>query len=126
MIIELDFESELPIYLQVKNEIIEGIARGNLKPGESLPAIRSLAADIGVNMHTIRKSYQLLKQKGFVSISRKNGVVIHSDLPQVNVDYTAELKEDIKPLLAEAVCRGMDQETWNQLCNEILSDLRRR
>lgn len=124
LIIELDFDSEIPIYLQVKNEIIEGIATEKLKPGTTLPSIRSLAADIGVNMHTIRKSYQLLKQDGFVSISRKDGVVVKSKLPKVDEEFIAKLQEEIRPLIAEAICRGLERAEWKEICSKLFKEIR--
>ncbi len=57
MFIKIDFESEIPIYIQIKDQIIEGIASGYLDEGESLPSVRQFAKDIGVNMHTVKKAY---------------------------------------------------------------------
>ena len=62
MYIQLDFESEIPIYEQLKDEIIMGIAKKQLLPGERLPSVRALASDIGINLHTVNKAYQQLKQ----------------------------------------------------------------
>lgn len=64
MIIRIEPESEIPIYIQLTNQIIEGIAKGELKPGESLPSVRTFAADLGVNMHTVNKSYHELEKRG--------------------------------------------------------------
>src|SRR5690625_6547452 len=75
MLIQLDFESEVPIYEQLKNEIIIGIAKKQLLPGERLPSVRTLASDIGINLHTVNKAYQQLKQEGYLLIHRQRGVV---------------------------------------------------
>ncbi|ECV7489956.1 GntR family transcriptional regulator, partial [Salmonella enterica subsp. enterica serovar Muenchen] len=56
MIIQLDLQSDVPIYTQLVHQIIEGIASGRLQPGEPLPSVRSLASDIGVNLHTVNKA----------------------------------------------------------------------
>src|SRR5699024_5946312 len=79
MLITLDLESEVPIYLQLRNKIIEGIASQSFQPGDTLPSVRQMASDLRVNMHTVNKSYQLLKQDGFLLIHRQKGVVIHPD-----------------------------------------------
>ncbi len=79
MFIELDLQSETPIYTQLVQQIIEGIARKQLLPGEPLPSVRSMAADLGINLHTVNKAYNILKQDGFVQINRKQGVIIHPD-----------------------------------------------
>ncbi len=64
MIISLDYRSDIPIYLQIRNEIVKGIGTGGLKFGEQLPTVRSLAADTGVNAMTVNKAYALLKSQG--------------------------------------------------------------
>lgn len=64
MIIRIEPDSDIPIYIQLTNQIIEGIAKGDLKPGEFLPSVRAFAADLGVNMHTVNKSYHELEKKG--------------------------------------------------------------
>ena len=56
MIISLDYRSDIPIYLQIRNEIVKGIGTGGLKFGEQLPTVRSLAADTGVNAMTVNKA----------------------------------------------------------------------
>ena len=81
MYIELDFESETPIYEQLKNQIIIGIAKKQFQPGERLPSVRALASDIGINLHTVNKAYQQLKQDGFLLIHRQRGVVINPEGP---------------------------------------------
>ena len=61
MVIELDFASDTPIYVQLRNQIVKGIGKGELKAGEKLPTVRQLASDAGVNTMTINKTYQILK-----------------------------------------------------------------
>lgn len=56
MVIEIDFNSEEALYLQLRNQIILGIATSRLREGEALPSIRQLADDIGINMHTVNKA----------------------------------------------------------------------
>ena len=68
MIIEIDYESETPIYLQLRNEIVRGIGSGQFKYGENLPTVRTLANDLQVNTMTVSKAYNLLKQEGYVPI----------------------------------------------------------
>ena len=66
MLLRLDFANDMPIYMQIRNQIVLGIANGELKPGEKLPPIRTLAAETGVNTMTVNKAYQLLKQEGYL------------------------------------------------------------
>lgn len=88
MIIQLDMQSELPIYSQLVYQIIEGIASGELQLGEALPSVRNLAADIGVNLHTVNKAYTLLKQDGYIQVHRQKGVVVNPDgMPDLTDDF---------------------------------------
>lgn len=79
MIVEIDFNSDEAIYIQLRNQIIIGIATERLREGETLPSVRQLADDIGINMHTVNKAYSVLKQEGFVKLDRRRGAVISLD-----------------------------------------------
>ena len=76
MLLRLDFSSQVPIYRQIRDQIVVGIASGELAPGEKLPAIRALAEQSGVNMMTVSKAYSLLKQEGFITTDRRGGTVV--------------------------------------------------
>src|SRR5690625_2404690 len=120
MYIQLDLESEVPIYEQLKNEIILGIAKKELLPGERLPSVRALASDIGINLHTVNKAYQQLKQEGFLLIHRQRGVVVNPDgPPKVDEAYEKKLKTSLLPLIADTVSREMKKEKFLALCETI-------
>ena len=125
MFVQLDFESDIPIYEQLKNEILIGIAKKQLLPGERLPSVRGLASDIGINLHTVNKAYQQLKQEGFLLIHRQRGVVINPDGPPPADDtYKANLQTTLKPLLAETMARGMTKTELNQLIEKLYETLK--
>ena len=65
MLIEIDFNSDEAIYIQLRNQIIMGIATSTIHEGDTLPSVRQLADNIGINMHTVNKAYTVLKQEGF-------------------------------------------------------------
>lgn len=118
--IKLNFKSEKPIYTQLVEQIIAGIAKKELLPGERLPSVRSLAADIGINLHTVNKAYQELKQRGFLLIHRQRGVVIHPDGPTpADETYVSALKEELHPLIAESISRGISEEDFLHVCQQI-------
>lgn len=71
MILKINMQSEVPIYLQLRNEIVKGIGRGEFEPGESLPTVRQMATDLGINTMTVSKAYQLLKTEGFLETDRR-------------------------------------------------------
>ena len=64
MIISLDMSSDTPIYVQLRNQIVKGIGRGELRAGETLPSVRQMARDAGINTMTVNKTYQILKTEG--------------------------------------------------------------
>ncbi|TDL33017.1 GntR family transcriptional regulator [Jeotgalibacillus sp. S-D1] len=124
MYIHIDLEAEEPIYTQLKNQIIAGVARKDLLLGESLPSVRSMASDLGINLHTVNKAYQQLKQEGFILIHRQRGVVINPEgIPQANDEYRKNLQKSLHPLIAEAVCRGVKEEEFNKMVKAIYEEL---
>ena len=83
VMIEIDFQSDEAIYIQLRNQIILGIATATLQEGEALPSVRQLADDIGVNMHTVNKAYSVLRQEGFLRLDRRKGAVIALDSDKI-------------------------------------------
>ena len=112
--IEIDFQSSEAIYLQLRNQIIIGIATKQLQDGESLPSVRQMADCLGVNMHTVNKAYGLLKQDGYLQLDRRKGAVISV---QVSTDKHSEveaLHENMQMLVAEAICKDISKEEFYQ------------
>ena len=76
MILTIDFNSDEALYMQLRNQIIYGIANDEIKEGDSLPSVRQMADDIGINMHTVNKAYSVLKNEGFLKPDRRYGAII--------------------------------------------------
>lgn len=123
MIIELDMNSSTPIYVQLRNQIVMGIGRGELKLGESLPTVRQLAQDIGVNTMTVNKAYQILKTEGYIKIDRRHGAIV-SDNIDMDIVFREKLENELELLLAEADINGMDKNDFLSMCNEIYSKIK--
>lgn len=120
MLLTVDMQSEIPIYIQIKNQIIKGIATGHLSAGDSLPSVRQMADDLGINLHTVNKVYTLLRQEGFLTVHRKSGVVVNEPAGyRANTEYKEKLNEDLKTIFTEAFCRGISNEEVINICNEI-------
>ena len=105
MFVVIDLESEIPIYQQIRDRVIEGIADGALRPGSVLPSTRQLAADFGVNFHTVNKAYDLLRQEGVVRVNRKQGAVVNPESPPSS-DFLTSWEARLRTLLAEAFVHG--------------------
>lgn len=119
MILKIDFDSEIPIYLQIKNQVIEGIAKGQLEDGEELPSVRGLAEDIGVNMHTVNKAYSILKDEGYLKIDRRRGAFIALDLKISQEKFKEEIRYNLSYYMAECYNRGIDKELIKKEIDEI-------
>lgn len=121
MVIRIKDGSEVPIYLQLRNQIVAGISDGRLAPGEHLPTVRALATEIGVNAMTVNKAYQLLKQEGFILIDRRHGARVRE-----RFDGAAELPreslERLGQIAAEARARGMSRQTFLAQCGAAFGE----
>ena len=113
MIISLDMSSDIPIYVQLRNQIVTGIGRGYLKAGESLPSVRQMAQDAGINSMTVNKTYQILKAEGFIEIDRRKGATVS---PVRRADSAFREK-----LSAEASLKGMRKEEFLSICDKIFA-----
>ncbi|MDZ5010271.1 GntR family transcriptional regulator, partial [Clostridium perfringens] len=107
MILRIDFDSEVPIYIQIKNQVIEGIARGEIEIDEELPSVRALAEDIGVNMHTVNKAYTMLKEEGYIKIDRRKGAVVSLSLEQSMERFKEDLNDNLYYYMAQCFNRGI-------------------
>ena len=117
MIIEIDFNSDEAIYVQLCNQIILGIATSQFREGEQLPSVRQLAETIGINMHTVNKAYSILQQEGFVKIDRRRGAVIAIDINRINA--LGEAKNELAVVLARALCKGIGREDIHSLVDQL-------
>ncbi|MEE0227376.1 MAG: GntR family transcriptional regulator [Slackia isoflavoniconvertens] len=90
---ELDENSSIPLWLQLKNRFIYLITSGYYKPDDKLPTVRGLAADIEVNYNTISKVYKSLEADGYIESKRRQGSFVCdvSDKPGVSISATAEI-----------------------------------
>ena len=122
MIIEIDFNSDEALYLQLCNQIIMGIATSQFQEGDSLPSVRQLADTIGINMHTVNKAYTVLKQEGYVKVDRRRGAVIAIDVDRLRT--LAELKRELQVTLAKGLCKNISRQEIHQLVDEIYEDYR--
>ncbi len=120
MMIEIDFNSEEALYLQLRNQIILGIATSKFQEGDALPSVRQLADDIGINMHTVNKAYTVLKQEGFVKVDRRKGAVIALDIDRLRT--LEKMKEELRASLVKGICKGISSEEAHRAIDEIYEE----
>ena len=120
MVIEIDFNSDEAIYVQLMNQIIMGIATSRLQEGDALPSVRQLADTIGINMHTVNKAYSLLRQEGFVTIDRRRGAIIALDVDKMKA--LEEMKQNLMVALARGCCKNITRAEVHNLIDEIFDE----
>ena len=120
MIIEIDFNSDEALYMQLRNQIIMGIATAQYREGDSLPSVRQLADIVGINMHTVNKAYTVLKQEGYVKVDRRRGAVIAIDVDRMRT--LEELKRELQVILAKSSCKSISREEIHELIDEIYEE----
>lgn len=120
MRIKIDFNSDEAIYIQLRNQIIIGIATENIREGDTLPSVRQLADNIGINMHTVNKAYTVLKQEGFVKLDRRKGAVIALDVDKFRA--MEEMTAELKVVLAKAACNHVSCQEVHKLVDHIYQE----
>lgn len=124
MIIRLDINSEEALYIQLMNQIKYGVANGYLEPEEKLPSVRGLAGELGINMHTVSKAYNLLKDEGILVVNRSKGVLVSKDvLKRSNSGYLITLKKKINELVFESEVNGIDKNEVISMIEQVYKDL---
>jgi Predicted transcriptional regulators len=122
MLISIDFNSDEAFYVQLRNQIIMGIATSEIRDGESLPSVRELADSVGINMHTVNKAYAILRQEGYLKLDRRRGAVVSVDIDrQRAVD---ELRASLRDAVARAVCRNVSGQEIQSILNEVVEEFR--
>ena len=118
MIISIRESSEIPIFQQIHNQIVQGISDGRLQPGEQLPTVRALADEMGINAMTVSKAYQLLKQEGYILADRRSGARVREDFSQVR-GLSHLNRELLQQIASEAKLGGMSREDFLELCDRL-------
>ncbi len=121
MVIRIDELSDVPIYLQIRNQIVMGISSGELGAGEQLPTVRALALEMGINTMTVSKAYQLLKTEGYVMTDRKNGARVRMEI-KMQAGIPEGNKTELRRIVSEARISGVPKQELMDLVNEYYGD----
>ncbi len=122
MLLSIAFDSDTPIYTQIYEQLIIGMASGQLQPGEPLPSVRALAAEIGVNLHTVNKAYAMLRDEGYILMDRRRGAVVAKPPAE---DLTDALADRLRPIAAQALVKGMSEQAFLDLCKALFEEFKR-
>ncbi|WP_262315436.1 GntR family transcriptional regulator [Lacticaseibacillus parakribbianus] len=119
MELTVDFDSNIPIYTQIRNAVIGGIAAGQLAPGDPLPSIRALSAALGINLHTVNKAYRQLEDEGFVAMRRGLGAVVADTLPAADDQFRRAALPQLTALIQEARVRRVTRGQLAALIDDL-------
>lgn len=122
MVICIDEISDIPIYKQIRNQIVLGISDGRLKPGEQLPTVRALAEEMGINSMTVNKAYSLLKQEGYIFTDRRNGARVMTEFQQEK-NLSQSSLDALQQIISEATISGMSKEDFFQICEKFFQEV---
>lgn len=118
--VQIDFNSDEAIYMQLRNQIILGVATSRIQEGDLLPSVRQLADDIGINMHTVNKAYSVLRQEGIVKVDRRHGAMIAIDIDKLKA--MEEMKHDLLIVLAKGCLKNISRDEVHELIDEIYDE----
>lgn len=124
MLIEIDFNSDEAIYIQVRNQIILGIATDQIRVGDTLPSVRQMAEIVGINMHTVNKAYAVLKEEGLLTLDRRRGAMVVIDCNKAKA--LAEMKEALRIILARGCCKNITCTEVHELIDEIFIEYKQK
>lgn len=119
MYLVVDHASSIPIYQQIRAEVVAAIARGELQPGDRLPSVRMLASDLGVNLHTVNKAYAMLRDEGYLVMRGRSGASVADVSRGVSSEAAARadarVAEALRDLAIECRARGVSRDDFMSL-----------
>ena len=116
--IVIDHNSKTPVYEQIKVQILSLITAGVLTPGDKLPSLRALAADLSLNFNTIKKVFAQLEADGVIVTVQGKGCFVAETAPG-NRAVLARAEGALREALAVARASGLDRETAERLLSEV-------
>ena len=119
MFLEIDFASDQPIYEQIRRGIIKSLSQNDLEFGETLPSVRQLASDIGVNLHTVNKAYKMLEEDGIIVMDRRFGSKIVDETKDISESQKKKVKEELDFIIALAKVKNIEKSDLDRLIENI-------
>lgn len=123
MILEIHPNSNKPIYEQLILEIKKGVVTGQLMPGESMPSVRALASDIGINMHTVNKVYKYLQNENIL-VKEKSGFAVNSNgVPRAMAGQGESFEQKLYEVILEKELYQISDESMTAMIKSIQKKL---
>jgi DNA-binding transcriptional regulator YhcF (GntR family) len=115
LVVVIDRDSPDAAYEQVAAQVRSAIATGRLRAGTTLPGVRTLASDLGVNLNTIARAYRRLEEQGFVRIRDRSGVEVATPARQASPETREELEQELWALLVRMRQAGVSPSDLRQI-----------
>lgn len=121
--LQVDFRSPAPIYAQIVEQIQQQVLSGQLKPGDQLPTVRQLAAELRVNFNTVARAYRILDESGLISTQQGRGTYIWAQPAPAESGAVRRrtLQELAKGFAAQAAALGFSGEDIRAALDEALT-----
>lgn len=124
MFFEIDPNSQVPLYLQLTQQIKQAVVNGQAEIGQALPSVRILASDLGVNMHTVNKAYNMLVEEGVLRKNQQGYSIYLNKIQLESPMYQLELKEQLKNLMINSFIHGVNLKEFTQWTHVIAQELK--
>src|SRR5262249_1662699 len=123
----LDMASGVPVYRQIMDQVLGGIAAGALKPGDQLPTVRQLAADLAVNPNTVVRAYRELEFRGVLDTQHGTGTFItQRKVKRNDVDRQRQLNQLVADFVARAGAAGFTLDELLEQLNDVQTESQKK
>ena len=122
-VLAIEWSSDEPVYEQIARQIRAQVTSGVLAPGVSLPPVRTLASDLGVNLNTVARAYRLLEEEGFVRIRHRSGAEVVAPPSRPDAAARERLREELREVLARMRQAGVPPEEMRRLAEREIAAL---
>jgi len=127
MLLTVNDRDPRPYYLQIAGQIKEQIRKGYLRPGDELLSVRELAKHLGINLHTVHRAYQKLRDQGVITLrlGQRARVAPLREQPASRADVEQALVGRLKELITEAFHLGLSEAYFRELVAALLEEKER-
>jgi GntR family transcriptional regulator len=117
VLLSINEKDNRPIYQQLAGQIKEQVSRGLLEPGDELPSVRELSSSLGINMHTVRRAYLMLRDLGIIDLrlGRRARISREKPLHPLNTGTVNEISMRLAELVTDALLAGISPDEFRKM-----------